>query len=111
MSVDLQRGDIVICVLAGDYGKPRPAVIAQANLFNPTHASIVVCPITSYLIDASLFRLELIPNESNGLTAISQIMVDKLTAIKADKISKKIGELSKPEIEKLNNALRLWLEI
>ena len=35
-----RRGDVVICVLSGDYGKPRPAVVVQSDLFNPTHASI-----------------------------------------------------------------------
>ena len=41
----MERGDIIICVLNGDYGKPRPAVVIQSDLFNPTHASITVCPI------------------------------------------------------------------
>ena len=107
----MERGDIVTCVLSGDYGKPRPAVIVQSNLFNPTHTSIVVCPITSHLIDSPLFRLSLTPNELTGITIISQIMIDKITAIKSEKIAKKIGRLSFNEILKLDEALKLWLNL
>ena len=30
----IKRGDIVTCALSGDYGKPRPAVVVQSDLFN-----------------------------------------------------------------------------
>ena len=107
----MNRGDIVICVLKGDYGKPRPAVVIQSDLFNPTHTSITICPITSYLIDAPLFRITLIPSEFNNLLSPSQIMVDKITSIKSEKITKKIGELALKEVLKLNKALKLWLSL
>jgi mRNA interferase MazF len=107
----MNRGDVVICVLNGDYGKPRPAIIVQSDLFNPTHGSITVCPITSYLIDAPLFRITLIPNESNGLISQSQIMVDKVVSIKSERITQKIGELSFDEVLRLNNSLKLWLNL
>jgi mRNA interferase MazF len=29
----MKRGDIVIVAIAGDYGKPRPAVIVEADRF------------------------------------------------------------------------------
>jgi mRNA interferase MazF len=107
----MERGDIIICTLTGDYGKPRPAVVIQSNLFNPTHASITVCPITSHLIDAPLFRLSLIPNSLTGLTLESQIMVDKIISIKSEKITQKIGKLSSDEILKLDDAIKLWLSL
>lgn len=84
-----QRGDVVICVLSGDYGKPRPAVVVQSDLFNPTHASITVCPITTYVMDAPLFRLSVEPSSENGLKASSQIMVDKISTLKIKKIRQK----------------------
>lgn len=107
----IKRGDIVICSLSGDYGKPRPAVVVQSDIFNPTHASIVICPITSYLVNAPLFRLQLDPTASNGLKNRSQIMVDKIAAIKSEKIPQKIGVISINEIERLNQALKFWLAI
>ena len=107
----MDRGDIIICVLNGDYGKPRPAVVIQSDLFNPTHASITVCPITSHLIDAPLFRITLTRNEFTGLTSQSQIMVDKIISIKSEKITKKIGKLSFDELLRLDNAIKLWLNL
>lgn len=63
----MKRGDIVLAVARGDYGKPRPAVVVQSDLFNSTHASLIVCLLTSELVDAPLFRLTIPPSPTNGL--------------------------------------------
>lgn len=105
----MRRGDIVVCAIPGDYGKPRPAVVVQSDLFNPTHASIVVCPITSHCVDAPLFRLPLTASKATGLGNDSQIMVDKITAIRADRIAKRIGRLESKQQAELNKAISLWL--
>jgi mRNA interferase MazF len=105
----MKRGDIVIAVTPGDYGKPRPAAIVQSDIFNPTHASITLCPITSHLVDAPLFRLSLQPTAENGLEAPSQITVDKITTVRKEKLRQAIGRLTSAEIDTLNRALYLWL--
>lgn len=107
----MQRGDIVVYAAQGDYGKPRPAVIAQSDLFNKTHDSITVCPVTSDLSDAILFRIQLLPTLQNGLKHVSQVMVDKITTVKRDKIGKKIGSITKDQIIKLDEAILLWLDL
>lgn len=89
----------------------RRCVVVQSDLFNPTHSSITICPITSHLTDAALFHLLLIPNKLNGLTSKSQIMIDKIVSIKSERIDKKIGKLSSEEMLKLNDGLRLWLKL
>ncbi len=63
----LRRGDIVVCGLPGDYGKLRPAVVVQADLFNEKHPSMAVCPITSEITGLSLFRVPLGASETTGL--------------------------------------------
>jgi len=105
----MQRGDIVVCAISGDYGKPRPAVVTQSDLFNPSHASITICPITTHLIEAPLFRLLLATTPQNGLKVNSQIMVDKVTTLHRDKIHRVIGSLSIQQIESLDHALKRWL--
>ena len=105
-----QRGDVVVCVLAGDYGKPRPAVVVQSDLFNPTHASVTVCPITSEKSAAPLFRLPLRAGR-HGLRQTSWIMADKLTSIRRERISRKIGSLEAPETRALDEALQRWLSL
>lgn len=111
MAILIKRGDIVLCNLSGDYGKTRPAVVVQSDIFNPTHASVVVCPVTSFLVDSPLFRLEMSPNKKNGLLKKSQIMVDKIIAIKREKVCGKVGGLSHKEQDHLDNAIKLWLNI
>jgi mRNA-degrading endonuclease toxin of MazEF toxin-antitoxin module len=48
----MRRGDIVIVAFAGDFGKPRPAVIVQSDYLNDTRATILLCPFTSELAGA-----------------------------------------------------------
>ena len=52
----MSRGELVIVATPGDYGKPRPAVIVQSNAIPESHASVVICPMTSDLADAD-FRI------------------------------------------------------
>ena len=105
----MKRGDVVIVAVAGDYGKPRPAVVVQTDLVNDTHASIVVCPVTSHLQKAELFRLTIAPSPENGLQKTSQIMVDKIVAVRRDKIREGIGYLDEEVIIRLNRSLAFWL--
>jgi len=104
----IKRGDIVICALKGDYGKVRPAVVVQSDLFNETHASVVICPITSKIVDAPLFRITIEP-DGTGLKHRSQIMVDKIVAVRRDRIRGKIGTLNKESIKELNRSIAVFL--
>ena len=105
----MRRGEVVVCAAPGDYGKPRPAVVVQSDLFNPTHASVSVCPITSELQDAPLFRLTIDPAPGIGLRARSQVMIDKLQSLRRDRIRRSIVVLSGTQLKKVDAALRLWL--
>jgi mRNA interferase MazF len=55
-----RRGDIVIIAMQGDFGKPRPALVIQSNLFTE-HPTVTILPITSDRRDTSLFRLDVQP--------------------------------------------------
>lgn len=52
----MRRGDLVTIALQGDYGKPRPALIVQSDLFNE-HPSVTILPVTSELRETPLFRI------------------------------------------------------
>ena len=90
-------------------GKPRPAVIIQSDMFNETHPTLVVCLITSTLVDAPLFRLTVEPNDRNGLERRSQIMIDKLVSLRPTRIGKKIGSFEPDTMLRVNRSLALWL--
>lgn len=107
----MRRGELVTVALPGDYGKPRPAVVVQADLFNETHASVTVAPVTSTLVNAPLFRLAVEPSAQNGLRALSQVMVDKLTSVRRERIGATIGALEPDALARVNRALALWLGI
>ncbi|WP_437380201.1 type II toxin-antitoxin system PemK/MazF family toxin [Inquilinus limosus] len=90
---------------SGDYGKPRPAVIVQTDAFPAEHASVIVCQMTSDIVDAPDFRVTVEPEAGNGLRVRSQIMVDKPVTVRRERIGRKIGQLSPAEIARLNVAI------
>lgn len=105
----MKRGDIVLVTAPGDYGKRRPAVVIQSDLFNDTHASIVVCLISSALVDAPLFRLTVAPSADNGLKEPSQIMVDTMVALRRELLSEPLGRLDDEMILRLGRSLALFI--
>jgi hypothetical protein len=53
-----------------------PAVIVQTDAFPASHASVVVCQMTSDCSDAPDFRVTVDPTATNGLRVRSQVMAD-----------------------------------
>ena len=105
----MKRGDVVTIAAPGDHGKPRPALIIQADVFNDIHSSITVVPLSSTIIDAPLFRITLDPSRQNGLIRVSQIMVDKVLTLPREKIGKRVGHLSNTLMTRVGRALSIWL--
>jgi len=108
----VKRGAIVVVTARGAYtGKPRPALVVQSDLFNPTHQSLTICPITSDCLDAPLFRIPLPPGERTGLRVASQIMIDKIVSVPRSAITSEIGRCDDRELTTAEDALRRWLEM
>ena len=105
----MKRGDVVVVSAPGDYAKPRPAVVVQSDLFNDTHASIAVCLLTTDLVDAPLFRLTVDPAPGNGIDRRSQIMIDKIVALRRRRIARRVGALDADTLLRVNRSLALWL--
>jgi mRNA interferase MazF len=105
----LKRGDIVTIAAPGEYGKPRPALVIQADVFNENHSSVTVAPLTSTIVDAPLFRITLDPTRQNGLNRVSQIMVDKVLTLPREKIGKRVGRLGNTLMIRVGRALSVWL--
>jgi len=105
----VRRGDIALVALPGDYGKARPALVVQNDLVNDIHASITVCPLTTHCIDAPLFRIPLDPAAENGLLLPSQVMVDKVSSVKRERLRGAIGRVDDAFLVQVGRALALWL--
>jgi mRNA interferase MazF len=97
----MRRGDVV----TGDYGKPRPAVIVQSDAFPESHASVVICQLTSDMADAPDFRVSIEPTRENGLRLRSQVMADKPITVRRERIAQKIGRLANQDMARLGIAL------
>ena len=88
----MKRGDLVTIALPGDFGKPRPALIIQADEFDQT-GTVTVLLVSGTLVDAPLIRTAIDPTPANGLRKRSQVMVDKAMSVKRDKIGATISHL------------------
>ncbi|MHB8316683.1 MAG: type II toxin-antitoxin system PemK/MazF family toxin [Acidithiobacillus ferrivorans] len=102
----MKRGDLVTVSLPGDHGKPRPALVIQSDLVNVLD-SVLVCPVTKVIVDASTIRVSIDPSLTNGLRHLSQIMVDKITALRRDTISAPFGHLTEHQMLSVNRAILL----
>jgi mRNA interferase MazF len=107
--MNLHRGDVVTCALAGEFGKPRPVIVLQSDLFNATHPSVTVCPVTSHLLEAPLFRVPLTKGPATGLKLESQAMVDKLSTVRLERIKAVIGRLEADDLDRVEAAVMRWL--
>ena len=105
----VRRGDVVIGAAAGDYGKPRPVVVIQADFFNDDHPSISVCPLTTELRNAPIFRIPISPSADNGLRERSQIMVDKVTTLSRARLREAIGRIDDVTMARVDRALAVFL--
>ena len=111
-AVVLQRGLIVTVAATGAYsGKPRPAVVVQANRWLQGHPSVTLCPLTSTLLDAPLVRIQVTPNARNGLKKAYQLMADKLFTVPTTSIGAVVGVLDPDGLSALDLALRAWLDL
>lgn len=108
--MEITRGAVVIVSARGVYtGKPKPALVVQSDSFNPTHASVTICPITTACIDAPLFRVNVPPGERTGLKAASQVMVDKIVSVPRTSIVRAVGRCDEATSHVVDDALRNWL--
>ena len=111
-SLQIQRGQVITIASPGAYsGKPRPAVVVQANRWLVGHPRITLCPLTSTLIDAPLVRIIVEPSAMNGLRKRSQLMVDKLFTVPIGDIGSSIGCLETTAMTELELGLRDWLAL
>ena len=71
----------------------------QTDAFPENHASVVVCQLTSELVDAPDFRVTIDPKPENGLRFTSQVMADKPVTVNANGSDRRSGV----------SAARTWL--
>jgi mRNA interferase MazF len=105
----MTRGDIwTVAAGRGYAGKPRPVLILQDDRFNLTE-SVTVCPFTTNLTEAPLFRLPVEPSNGNGLRVPCCLMVDKIVTVPRAKMGRRAGRLDDEDMVRVNRAVLLFL--
>jgi mRNA interferase MazF len=104
----MRRGDIVIVAVKGDHGKPRPALVIQADEIDDID-TVLVCLFTSNSEPARSFRYTVEPSPGNGLKAPSSVMIDKVTIVLREKIQGAIGRLSSDQMMEVDLRLAFVL--
>ena len=107
--MEVNRGNVVLVAGPGDIGKPRPGVIVQADQLGDTTTSVLACPLSSDLSDFRRSRPVVEPSAANGLRLRSQIMTDKVSPLRRDRIRRVIGSLDAESTERLDSALLVVL--
>lgn len=105
----MPKGDIVLITfpftdLSGS--KLRPAVVLIETSFDFT-----VCFITTQTERTDLYDILLSPNTINGLKKVSLIRTNKMATLDRTLAKGLLGKLTEPEIEDLNNKLKILLEL
>lgn len=91
----MNRGDIITVAVSGDHGKPRPAVVVQADIVQT--GTILVCLMTSDTEKTAPYRLLLQPTPGNGLRKPSLVQADKIYPIALARCGEVIGCLDQTE--------------
>jgi mRNA interferase MazF len=108
--MDVKRGDLITVAVSGDYGKPRPALIIQADAFDSI-PSVTVAPLTSEIYDAPLLRVTIPAGGGGGLRKVSQVMVDKITTVPRSKIGQRIGSVEASTLRAVSQAIKGFLDL
>lgn len=96
--------------LPGDFGKPRPALIVQADQFAAT-ATVTILLVTSTLVDAPLLRVNVPPGADTGLRKPSQVMIDKTMTLRRDRVGPSIGRIDASILMEVERCLAVFLGI
>lgn len=104
----MNRGDLVTVAPPGDFGKPRPALVIQSDLFRDTD-TVTVLLISSTFVEASLIRLPIEANEQTGLRKPSQVMIDKPMTVRRSKVGEPFGHLDEADMLVVTRHMALFL--
>lgn len=104
----VRRGDLVTVAVAGDYGRPRPALVVQDDAFAALD-SVTLVLITTDLCNSPLVRIPLQPTADNGLRHPSQAMIDKVMTVPRARLGRTIGKADAATVAAVDEALSRFL--
>jgi mRNA interferase MazF len=106
----MKRGDLVMAVLPGAYGKPRPVVIIQSDMIEQPN-SVTFLPLTNEIVCDQTLRITINANSDNGLQSTLQVMIDGINTVPRKRVGEKIGHLSAADMTAITRALSGFLGV
>ena len=101
---------MVLVALPGDHGKPRPALVVQADALTADDCgSVAVCPLTTHLTGTASFQFAVDPIEANGLHHRSEVMVEMLAGVARARLREVVGQVDRATMTAVERALLLVL--
>jgi mRNA interferase MazF len=82
----------------------RPVVIVSGNAMNDNLGICIVCPLTSKIKNYA-GGIVLYKDEFNGLEQNSEVITFQIRAISKDRLIRKLGELTKIQLETVKKGL------
>jgi mRNA-degrading endonuclease toxin of MazEF toxin-antitoxin module len=115
----ITRGDVVLARVphtAGTRGKKRPAVVIQANAYNAKLRHVVVAEVTSnpqWITDPACVFIDVSTpdGQATGLHKNGSVSCLHLVTMNADRLGPPVGILSPAMLQRVNDALKVALEL
>ena len=111
----IKRGDLFWVNLnpikGSEQAGRRPVVVIQNDIGNELASTIIVAPLTTKHFSKEYPTNVSIPKGTAGLNSNSIVLLSQIRTIDKSRLEKKIGELSAPYLEKINQAIKVSLDV
>jgi mRNA interferase MazF len=107
--LEVKRGDVVLMIAPRELGRPRPGIVVQADELETGASTLLICPLSTDIRFSPRLRPVIEPTEQNGLRARSQVMTDKIGALRHDRIRATLGRIDSETTERIDRALMIVL--
>lgn len=93
-------------------GKTRPVLVVQTNLLNKIpHASTLICPITTNVLnDSEILRVHIKQGVAN-LLQDCDVLIDQIRAIDNARFKSRLGALPHDLVEKVKENISIVLDL
>ena len=113
--MNIKRGEIYLAtldpVLGKEISKTRPVVIISNNKNNLFSGTVTILPISSQNLDKTYPFEVFLPKGSGNLPKNSKVKADQIRTIDKMRIIRFIGELEKNQIDDIEKAIKIHLDL
>lgn len=114
--MDIKKGDIFFANLGKcskhEQSGIRPVLIIQNNIGNMYSPTVIIAPLTSVKKKLDLpVHIYLTKDKRNNLELNSVVLLEQIKTIDKSHLYYKIGEICESDLENVNKAIKISLEL